>query len=286
MHHTLAAATQLPAWRTAAAERGRRCELTACHSLAASDGVLPPSPRVSVARLICGQANLRSELPGRLSLLALEVWTISIYGRMQCASAEERAGVEQPRLPTFTVEHAALSDEDAAFTFEVEYFRGSGGEESVSEMRAAWSSPDSWPRREFRARCDEGRVLVVKESDAALPPVGYLRWNRCGSEECACGGTAACIGHIFVALSWRRQGVAEALLANFCKEAKIGGFKQSCLSVEAWNDGARALYLKHGYRPSCEKAHSTCTARSCGTADSNPPSETLLLDLPAPESVL
>ena len=56
--------------------------------------------------------------------------------------------------------------------------------------------------------------------------------------------------------------------------------------VEAWNDGARALYLKHGYRPSCEKAHSTCTARSCGTADSNPPSETLLLDLPAPESVL
>lgn len=196
-----------------------------------------------------------------------------------------RAGAAQPQR-LFAVEHASLRDEDAAFAFEVEYFRGTaGGEESVAEMRAAWSAPDSWPRREFRARCDEGRVLVVKTSDA-LPPVGFLRWNRCGSEECACGGTAACVGHVFVASSWRRQGVAELLLTTFCEEAAIAGFRQSCLAVEPWNVGARALYAKHGYRPSCDKARSAavCGASLASQGGSDlPSSETLVRALSPPD---
>ncbi len=191
-----------------------------------------------------------------------------------------RAGAAQPQRP-FAVEHATLSDEDSAFAFEVEYFRGTdGGEESVAEMRATWSAPDSWPRREFRARCDEGRVLVVNTSDE-LPPVGYLRWNRCDSEECACGGTAACVGHVFVASSWRRQGVAAALLATFFEEATTAGFAQVCLSVEAWNASARALYIKHGFRPAAASDDQVQSAAASGASD---PSETLVLAL-QPDSV-
>jgi ribosomal protein S18 acetylase RimI-like enzyme len=151
------------------------------------------------------------------------------------------------------VEPATLRDEDAAFEFEVEYFRGTAnGEESVAEMRTAWAAADSWPRREFRARCEDGRALVVREpSSGSLSlalPVGYLRWDSCGKAQCGCGGGAACIGHIFVSAVWRRQGMAEALLRAAWEGAKAEGLTHSCLSVETWNIGAKALYVKHGYQ--------------------------------------
>ena len=94
----------------------------------------------------------------------------------------------------------------------------------------------------------ESRALIAS---APHPhgQVGYLRWRPCnsGADTAACdSGGAACLGHVFVAPSHRRSGVAQLLLAYFFEQAVLR-FDVACLSVEEWNAGARALYLKVGF---------------------------------------
>ena len=142
---------------------------------------------------------------------------------------------------------AKPEDEDFAYECEISYFSGCPSP-TVEEMRAAWVGPGSWPRREFRARSAEGRVIAVP-GDASAPLIGFLRWDKCANADCACGGSAACIGHVFVDPACRRRGVGSALLRHFFDAAAEAGFEQACLSVEGWNHGARATYLSAGYTP-------------------------------------
>jgi len=140
------------------------------------------------------------------------------------------------------VRPAGAEDEEFAFSAECAYFEGHP-ERTPAAMAELWGQADSWPRKEFRARTEEGHAIIAAAPEGSI---GYLRWNACVNSACP-GGSAACVGHIFVSSSHRRKGIAQQMMTAFFKQAADEGFRTACLSVEAWNHSARSLYLKLGF---------------------------------------
>ena len=190
-------------------------------------------------------------------------------------SAKKHRHQQASRVVTGThlIRPATAADENFAFTAEIAYFEEDPNK-STEQMATAWAGADSWPRRTFRECVADGRAWVAvvvanddgrgsgngdprfitkrrrhndEEGDNSGDRVGFLRWDRCSGGGCACGGAAACVGNIYVARHARRRGLAQRLFAAFDVQAAARGFTASCLTVEAWNVGARDLYARLGY---------------------------------------
>ena len=80
------------------------------------------------------------------------------------------------------------TDEDFAFEVELSCFEGNAANPPAA-MRACWRGPNCWPRREYRARMGEGRVLIAMRGEELA---GLLRWQPCRARgaTCTCGEDA------------------------------------------------------------------------------------------------
>ncbi|HNX13785.1 MAG TPA: ribosomal protein S18-alanine N-acetyltransferase [Oscillospiraceae bacterium] len=95
------------------------------------------------------------------------------------------------------------------------------------------------------------RSLSEVKEDAENPRVVFLT-AFCGKEFSGYGAFGyvldeGYIGNIAVAPEFRRRKVGSAILAEFDRKAKALGLRFLTLEVRARNDGAIALYEKHGY---------------------------------------
>jgi ribosomal protein S18 acetylase RimI-like enzyme len=54
--------------------------------------------------------------------------------------------------------------------------------------------------------------------------------------------------YVFVRPGWRRQGIAQYLIAEALQLLRARGMKAASLEVASWNTGARSLYERLGYQ--------------------------------------
>ena len=90
-----------------------------------------------------------------------------------CSQPPKAAPVPTER---FRVRPARAEDEDFAFAAEVAYFEAHP-ERSPAAMAERWAAENSWPRREFRTRVEQGRVWIM--AAPLTSRLGFLRWGAC-----------------------------------------------------------------------------------------------------------
>ena len=84
---------------------------------------------------------------------------------------------------------------------------------------------------------DDRHVFIVAESDCEL--LGYVGMMYVLDE--------GYISNVAVSPKFRRQGIADALIAELVKRAEELELSFVTLEVRSSNDAARALYSKHGF---------------------------------------
>jgi len=94
------------------------------------------------------------------------------------------------------------------------------------------------------AQHPEKGTIVIFETDRAV--VGYSLVVHFWSNEY--GGTIEVIDELYIRPEWRGKGIASAFLQHLVATAgrSVKGFQ---LEVTPRNERARALYIRHGFRP-------------------------------------
>lgn len=105
---------------------------------------------------------------------------------------------------------------------------------AIEAIEAACFS-DPWPQAVIEHRLDS--FLVAKTDGGDV--MGYLSFSSVLDE--------GSIDNVAVAVAYRRQGAADALMNAALDRARTLGLAFITLEVRASNEAAIALYQKHGY---------------------------------------
>jgi ribosomal protein S18 acetylase RimI-like enzyme len=92
-----------------------------------------------------------------------------------------------------------------------------------------------------------GRIEIIEAAGAV---VGYAIVVRYWSNEH--GGTISILDELLVKPAWRGRGYGSAFLAHLAATAEPD-VKGVLLEVAPANEGAQALYLRHGFRPAANR---------------------------------
>ncbi len=109
---------------------------------------------------------------------------------------------------------------------------------SVAAIEASCSSP--WTLRQVGAECQRKEGIALVASSSSHEVMGWC----CGLQV----GYEAELLKLAVSPRWRRQGQAEALVQELCRQFAARGGKQMFLEVRSQNIPALQLYRKLGWQ--------------------------------------
>ena len=111
----------------------------------------------------------------------------------------------------------------------------SGHIPAIAALEAVCFPADPWPE-EILARSRERITVALEDGEVA----GYLVFSAILDE--------GSVDNIAVAPTFRRRGIANALINDAKARARRDGLSVIYLEVRASNEAAIALYEKHGFR--------------------------------------
>lgn len=102
-------------------------------------------------------------------------------------------------------------------------------------------NPSPWSAKQFQSALESrSETVLVHETDGCIG--GFIVWQSvCDESE---------LHLIATAPTYRRQGIAAALLAEWFQTASSQGVTRLFLEVRAGNGAAQALYRKYGFAES------------------------------------